>query len=272
MKPLPDHLFDDAARPEALPERRRKELAMLGRSRRRAETGLYLIEGVRAVEAAVLAGAPIVELVVTEAALAQPRVQALAARAGAPTFEAYPRHLAQISAVEAAQGVLAVAEIRLLPPEGLAARRAVVLLDGVQDPGNVGALLRTCAWFGVEAVAGGPSTADFFNPKVVRASMGGLWDLDVAQTPDLAATAAALSEAGFAVYGADLEGAPSHTWAPAEPFALVLGSEAHGISEAVAARLTGRVAIPGSRARRSTESLNVATAGAMLLYEWRRGG
>jgi len=98
--------------------------------------------------------------------------------------------------------------------------------------------------------------------------MGGLWDVHLAQTPDLPATLARLREHGFTCYGADLHGTPVQTWTPRRPSVLVLGSEAHGLSPGVQACLAERIAIEGAAARAGTESLNVAVAAGILVYAW----
>jgi len=258
---------------------RLKEIAALGRRRERERLGAFLVEGLRSVEAAVAAGAPLVEVLVTEAAAADPRTAALLARTAAPVYTVAARDLDRISDAQTAQGVVAVARPVARDLAGgdvgeLAGMGAVVLLDGVQDPGNVGTVIRTAAWFGADAVVAGPGTADVESPKVVRAAMGGLWDVRLARTPDLPATLDSLRAAGFAVYGADLEGEDAAAWRPASPAALVLGSEAHGLSEETKARLDGAVRIGAPHVgdgARGVESLNVSVAAGILLHGWLGG-
>ena len=242
------------------------ELASLHRRPAREALGVFLVEGVRSVEAAVDAGAPLADVLVTEDAARDPRVAALLARVRADIHTVGARDIARVSDVETAQGVVAVA--RIPPAADLARSRRVLALDGVQDPGNVGTLVRTAAWFGVDAVVAGPGTADFFAPKVVRSAMGGLWDLGLARVPDLAATLADLRAAGFAVYGATLGGTDAARWAPRAPSALVLGSEAHGLAPATLAALDEAITLAGSARRRGAESLNVAVAGGVLMQMW----
>lgn len=254
-----------------LSNRRKKEIASLAKKKYREQLGEVLVEGVRSVEAAVQAGAPLREVLLTEAAQAAPRTRALAqdaAAQGATVYTVAPEELAKVSDVETHQGVLAVAAARWQPVETLAAARTVLALDGLQDPGNAGTLLRTAAWFGVSAVLAGPGTVDLFNPKVVRAAMGGLWDVPLVRTDDLAATLRELRAQGFTCYGADLDGVDARTWQPVHPSVLVLGNEAHGLSEAASEALDARVRIAGSPRRAGTESLNVAAAGAVLLFAW----
>ena len=257
-----------------LSNRRIKEIASLSRKKYRERLGELLVEGVRSVEAAVEAGAPLVEIVVTEAARADSRVADLMAASRAPVAVVDGGTMDRLSDVQTSQGVLAIARINRLDEGALLHQPTILALDGVQDPGNVGTLIRTVAWFGAGAVLAGPGTADLFQPKVVRAAMGGLWDVHLAQTDDLGTSLSRLQQAGFACYGATMEGVPVQQWQPERPSVLVLGSEAHGLSAKVREVLNACVAIRGAPHRAGAESLNVAVAGGILVYAWLgyRGG
>jgi len=262
------NLYPETTNMSSLSNRRSKEIASLARKKYRERLGQLLIEGVRSVEAAVEADAPLVELIVSEAAQEDERVQAFVQAAAVPVHTVSEHDLGKLSDVQTSQGVLAVARIKLLPEDRLSSCPTILALDGVQDPGNVGTLIRTAAWFGARAVLAGPGTADVFNPKVVRATMGGLWDVPLARTDDLATTLTRLQKAGFSCYGADLEGTSAARWTPRNPSVLVLGSEAHGLSPDVQALLDEHIAIQGAPRREGTESLNVAIAGGILVYAW----
>ncbi len=260
------------------------DLSQLHRRRGRLEQGAFLVEGVRSVEAAVAAGAPLVEVVVAEDAAAAPRVAEILARAqaaGVPVETVAAHEVARVSDAQAAQGIVAVSRrITHDGAEALAGVDSVLLLDGVQDPGNVGALVRTAAWFGVEAVVVDAQSADPEGPKAVRAAMGGLWDVQLVRLETLAAALDALRAAGVAVWGADMGGTDAAAWAPPARTALVMGSEAHGLSGDVTARLDGRVSIARGAAASDrgaaasdrapgVESLNVVVAAGILLQRWR---
>lgn len=219
------------------------------------------------------AGASLIELLVTDAAAADPRVAAVLEAARVPVHTVAARDLQRLADAQHAQGLVAVAEA--VVGDDLAAldtAHTVVVLDGVQDPGNVGTLVRTAAWFGMDAVLAGPGTADLESPKVVRSAAGALWDLTLVRADDLAGALDALRARGLAIWGADLDGETAAAWKPEAAGVLVLGSEAHGFSEAALARLDGRVCLQPSRseARRGVESLNVAVAGGILLHRWTR--
>lgn len=263
-----------AASMTPLPQRRLKEIRSLAHRKYRDRYGETIVEGARAVEAALGAGAELRALLVSESTQSR-----LADRFRIPEDRVYvvsERDMRTVSAVETSQGVLAVAGIRRAAPETLASMQRVLLLDGVSDPGNAGAIVRTAAWFGVEAVVTTPDSVDAYHPKAVRASMGGVWDVEHVETSDAAGMLEDLAARGFAVYGADLEGIPVDVWKPATSSVLVLGSEAHGISRNVQERLAERVLIPG-RARwdgkpgaQGVESLNAAVAAGILLHAWAR--
>ncbi|MDQ6919742.1 MAG: RNA methyltransferase [Candidatus Dormibacteraeota bacterium] len=165
-----------------------------------------------------------------------------------------------LSQTQTPQGVLAVGRARLsTPAEAVAAARAagwpLVVLDGVQDPGNVGAIARSAAAAGAPALAVLPGTADPFGAKAIRASAGHVFNLVVAE-------AGWVDLEGLRCIGASAAGTPIEEADLGSAGALVLGSEAHGLSrevETVALPMAPRI-----------ESLNVAAAAAILLYEVRR--
>lgn len=258
--------------PTPLSNRRRKSIAVLTRRRARRRQDQTLIEGRRAFRAAVDAEAPLVDVVVTQEALDDPDVQRLLDRVAVPVHTTDVSTLAQLTDVAAPQGFVAVVERRLVDPgsipDQLGATGTLLLLDGVQDPGNVGTLLRTAAWFGAEAVVAGPGTAGLYGPKVMRAAAGGHWSLTLARTDAPGSLLDQLRRRDIPLYGADLQGVRADTWTPARPSALALGSEAHGLSASVLDRLDTPVSLPGTPERPSVESLNVAVAGGILLYEW----
>jgi TrmH family RNA methyltransferase len=258
--------------PDPLSNRRRKAIASLTRRRSRRQHNETLLEGRRAIDAALDGDAPFVDCVVTADALGEPEIQGLLDRLSVPVYETDADTMTHLTDVATPQGIVAVVERRLAEPDALPDRldpeATLLLLDGVQDPGNVGTLLRTAAWFGAAAVAAGPGTAGLYGPKVMRAATGGHWALTLTRTDAPGPLLDRLRRSGWALYGADLQGVRSDTWTPDRPSALVLGSEAHGLSPAVLNRLDTPVAIPGTAGRPSAESLNVAVAGGILVYEW----
>jgi RNA methyltransferase, TrmH family len=139
------------------------------------------------------------------------------------------------------------------------------VLDGVQDPGNVGTILRTAGALGASAVLAMPGTVDLWNAKVVRSAMGASFRL-----PVMAGTWEALDlfrqRHTLAIWGADTAGAPLDTLDPPARLALVVGNEGAGLSAAAHERVDALVALPIAP---SVESLNVAVATGIFLYQLR---
>ncbi|ESU21135.1 putative tRNA/rRNA methyltransferase [Flavobacterium enshiense DK69] len=150
----------------------------------------------------------------------------------------------------------------------VAEKGLVVALDDIRDPGNLGTIVRLCDWFGVKQVVCSMETADIYNPKVVQATMGSITRVNVVY----ASLEKFLSETKLPVFGTYMDGDSIYkTKLPGEGI-LVMGNEANGISPAIE-KLTGnRLSIPRFGDLQQTESLNVATATAIILSEFKRLG
>ena len=147
--------------------------------------------------------------------------------------------------------------------KGILQEGVIVALDNVQDPGNLGTIIRLCDWFGVETLLCNIQTVDCYNPKVVQASMGSLTRVAVHYL-DLAAF---LTTTALPVYTMDLEGENLYTATFPKDCILILGNEANGISSEVRALSNEVITIPRFSQHQRTESLNVAMAGAIILSE-----
>lgn len=150
--------------------------------------------------------------------------------------------------------------------QSLALTGLILALDSIQDPGNLGTIIRLCDWFGVGQLVCSKDTVDCYNPKVVQASMGALARVEVAYEPDLAAW---LKASELPVYGAFMEGQNVYKTDLPETAVLIMGNEGQGISKAVEQVVQTRLSIPNF-GNGEGESLNVATATAVLLSEFRR--
>lgn len=170
------------------------------------------------------------------------------------------RTFEQISASKNPQGVLAVLRYPVFRFES---SDLILALDGVQDPGNMGTILRTAAWFGVKQIVCSPDSVDVCNPKVVQASMGAVYDVNIVYE----GLSIFLSKQNTPIYGALLEGNSIYTEKLTKPAILIMGNEGNGIREEVKNRITNPVMIPKFG---TGESLNVATATAILLNEFAR--
>ncbi|MBR5440037.1 MAG: RNA methyltransferase, partial [Prevotella sp.] len=142
-------------------------------------------------------------------------------------------------------------------------------LDGIQDPGNLGTIIRIADWFGIETVVCSPDTADAYAPKVVQATMGSLARVKIVYQ-DLAELIDALPT-DFPVYGTLLDGRDIYAEALTPHGLIVMGNEGNGISPEIARKITRRLLIPNYPADRPTaDSLNVAIATAITCAEFRR--
>ena len=195
------------------------------------------------------------------------------ANAVAERVEVTAEELARVSLQRAPQGVLAVFEKpqpvaaqSLLPVAG---RSLCLALDGVQDPGNVGTIVRIADWWGIEHVICSHDTADVFAPKTVQSTMGALGRVGVHYT-DLPAWLDELP-AGTPVYGTLLDGDNLYDSELTPHGIIVMGNEGNGLSSAVRERVSHRLLIPSFPPDRPTsESLNVAVATAVTCAEFRR--
>ena len=142
----------------------------------------------------------------------------------------------------------------------------ILALDSINDPGNLGTIIRLCDWFGIEQLVCSNETVDCFNSKVVQASMGSLTRVAVSYL-DLKKY---LQNASVPIFIADMDGLDVYKTKLPESALLVLGNEANGISDDIKQLVTTKITIPRYGDFQETESLNVATASAILLSEFRR--
>ena len=146
----------------------------------------------------------------------------------------------------------------------------VVALDHIQDPGNLGTIIRMCDWMGVCDIIASKGTVDVFSPKVVQATMGSIARVRVHYT-DLVPQLLRLSAAGTPVYGTAMDGESVYSAELPANAVIVMGNEGRGMSEEVRACLTNSISIPPYPGDISTaESLNVAVAASVIVAEWRR--
>ncbi|PKA82330.1 TrmH family RNA methyltransferase [Ulvibacter sp. MAR_2010_11] len=141
-----------------------------------------------------------------------------------------------------------------------------IALDAVRDPGNLGTIIRLCDWFGVTQLICSPDTADCFNPKVIQATMGSIVRIQIVYC----SLSEYIKNSPLPVYGACMEGTNVYSAKYPEEALIVMGNEANGISKEIMGLLHEKITIPQFGVRQDTESLNVATATAILLSEFRR--
>ena len=241
----------------------------LQRRKARERSGRFVAEGLRTVEELLQSGLPIDGILIAESARAVPRAAILLDRAdaaGVAVVTVTDHEFESAAGTDAPQGVLAVAKtpvftFDMLPTQGA----RLLVLDAVQDPGNVGTILRTAAAFDVTATIALPGTVDLWNAKVVRSAMGSHFiHATIFSTVD--ALASFLGQRRIPLWGADAAGTPVPELAVPAQWALAVGNEGAGLSSATQALVTQTVALPISAA---VESLNVAVATGILLFALR---
>ena len=229
----------------------------------RREAGLFVVEGVRLVEEALAAGWPVEEVYYCADinARGQSIVENFKIR-GAPVEAVTAQVMKSISDTQTPQGLLALVKpIRSPLPEK---PDFIFIPDGVRDPGNLGAMLRSAAGAGVQAVLLPPGTVDAFAPKVVRAGMGAHFRLAL-HSLEWAAIAAYLERSAVHLYLADAQAAQVYYQVNfKKPLALVIGGEAEGAGLQAEQLAFGRLKIPMPG---QVESLNAAVAAGILLFE-----
>lgn len=173
------------------------------------------------------------------------------------------KELSQISSLKNPNGYLGVFHIPKQEQKVLS--DWILVLDGVQDPGNLGTIIRLCDWFGVVDIVCSPQTVDCYNPKVLQATMGSITRVHTRYTglKDF------LSSSELPIYGAFMDGVSVNDLKLPEKGILIMGNEGKGISDSVAQLCTDKLAIPQFGGI-TTESLNVASATAILLHEIRK--
>jgi RNA methyltransferase, TrmH family len=172
--------------------------------------------------------------------------------------------LRKISCLSTPNNCLALFEIPDQKPRD--DRGLVIVLDDIRDPGNLGTIIRLCDWFGIEQIVCSEQTVDVYNPKVVQATMGSISRVAVSYM-DLEKY---LKRVNIPIFGTFMDGKNVYKENLPQEGILILGNEANGISEKLEKLVTNKLAIPRFGNLQQTESLNVATATAIFLSEFKR--
>jgi TrmH family RNA methyltransferase len=242
----------------------------LQRRKARERQSLFVAEGVRAVEELLASPLRVVGALATSEAAANERLARVRVAIESRSIELAQiseRDFVSASDTDTPQGILAVAEIpeRSLSSLVLADRSRVLVLDAIQDPGNVGTILRTAAAFDIAATVAMPGTVDLWNAKVVRSAMGALFRHHAlhASWNELDAF---LSGNGVVLWGADAAGARLGDRGAPLKLAIAVGNEGSGLTSDARSRVAHTVSIPTTP---MVESLNVAVAAGILLHHFR---
>lgn len=232
----------------------------LADKRARTETGLFLAEGEKLIRELRASDLRIERIYALDGLFSGPEVTPVS-----------PKEMERLSHLKTPGSSLALVrmphrDLRSADPAG----GLVLALDDVQNPGNLGTIVRLADWFGIADIVCSEASADCFNPKVVQATMGAILRVRVHYT-DLGAFLHDAGAAGLPVYGTFLEGENIYGTTLTEEGVVVMGNEGRGISQAAARAVTHKLFIPPYPTdRRGSESLNVAMATGIVCSEFRR--
>ena len=245
-----------------------KLIQSLNRKKSRDESTIFLVEGNKMVEEAIRSGFEIELLVCTSSYADQhPEINTLATELIITDNES----IAKASLLQNPQDALAiVCQPKNSFPEINLEKEICLALDFIQDPGNLGTILRIADWYGINHIICSENTVDVFNPKVVQASMGAIFRVKTYIT-DLSSFIKTSAGSGIPVYGTFLEGQNIYQQTLSTNGIIVLGNEGNGISEPISRLVTHKLLIPSfSTHENKPESLNVAIATAICCSEFRR--
>lgn len=231
-----------------------KLITSLQQKKYRNQSGLFIAEGPKVIAELLNEGLKLHSFFSTEASEISAENH----------FQVTEAELKKISFLKTANTSLALFEIphpKQLQDEGL-----IVVLDAVRDPGNLGTIIRLCDWFGVQQLICSEDTADCYSPKVVQATMGSMARVQV----HYISLTEYLEKTKLPIFGGFMDGKNIYSEKLPKDGIVVMGNEAHGISKEIIQKITHKITIPRFGKTQKTESLNVATATAILLSEFRR--
>lgn len=178
------------------------------------------------------------------------------------------KDLERISGLRSPNKILAVARIPASEPIDWNAP-LILMLDSIHDPGNVGTIIRTAKWFGVETIICSEDCADAYDRKVVQSTMGALFHVNI-RYGNLLEMIDESRKNDFRIIGAAMNGEPIYTYPKTDRTVLIIGSESHGISKEILEKCDHSVTIPNNEAVQKVESLNAGIATSILLSELTR--
>lgn len=229
-----------------------KNITRLKQKKYRQQEGLFIAEGGKVIKEFLNSTFKLVDLFTTETFNVENE---------SIISEADLKKISCLTTPNTALAIFKIPNAKALKNEGL-----ILALDDIRDPGNLGTIIRLCDWFGIKQLVCSLKTVDCYNPKVVQATMGSLTRVKIVYT-DLSAYLKAIN---LPVFGAFMDGKNVYQTNLPKAGILVLGNEANGISSIIETCVTDKISIPRFGDLQATESLNVATAGAILLSEFRR--
>ncbi len=231
-----------------------KFITKLGQKKYRLQERLFVVEGIKMIKELLASPLELYQLYTTTSLNSDAKNEVLISE----------KELKSISFLKTPNTALAI--FKMPEDQPLTSNGLIVALDDVRDPGNLGTIIRLCDWFGVKDLVCSQQTVDCYNPKVLQATMGSITRVNISYV-DLNVF---LKEATLPIYGAFMDGTTVYEATLPEQGILIMGNEANGISSSLETVINKRISIPRFGPVKATESLNVATATAVLLSEFRR--
>jgi len=255
--------------PATITKRDVKLILSLQKRKVREENAMFVIEGDKLVREYILAGNR-VALLAGKPEWIDGEPEAVTAGADEIVTVSYD-DLRRISSLRTPHNVLALAPMTVRRwSDDLTAGKLTLALECVQDPGNLGTIIRIAAWFGIGNIICSPDSVDFYNPKVIQATMGAFMHVSVWYRPLEELLEKAVGE-GIRVYGATNGGSNIYDSPLGSEGIILLGNESKGISDDLLRHVTERIAIPGpGQPLAGLESLNVSMAAAIICSEFAR--
>lgn len=246
-----------------------KELKSLKTKRTRDEKGLFFIEGIRFMEEALKENAEIDKIFISDKLGDINGGSEILKRVNDESYTIYSlpdKLFKEVSDTESPQGILATIRFRKMSTDEIQADgRFYIILDSLQDPGNMGTIIRTADAAGVSGIIISKGCVDIYNPKVLRSTMGSVFHIPLYHSEDLINPITKLKKSGFKIYAAHLMGSANYFEEDMRgQSAIIIGNEANGISDEIAeqADVLVKIPMPGR-----AESLNASVAASLLMYE-----
>lgn len=244
-----------------------KQIKSLALKKYRQKENMFLVEGDKNVLEVLRSAYKVHQLFATNTFLSENQAYTEKAE---QIFSVTEEEIKKISLQKNPQSSLAVCLLPIYnpPPEKL--KNLSLYLDGIQDPGNLGTLIRICDWFGINQLFCSPDTADLYNPKVIQASMGSFCRINVSYSP-IETVLKVVRMSNLPVYGTFLNGENIYTQRLPESALLIIGNEGNGIRESIEKLIENKITIPRFSLRdNGAESLNVAVATGIICAEFKR--
>ena len=233
---------------------------------------LFILEGIRNAEMVIAKNISVQMCFFTQKAFTNERGKSILEQLNFPCFE-IPEHIYQkISDTQSPQGLMLILPIQNHNLDDLATINKsglYLILDRLQDPGNIGTIIRTADAMGVKAIICLNGTADIYSPKVVRSAMGSLFNLPIITKISEQDLLSFCQNHNLTLYATALDNSAKASWDISYPqdCAIILGNEANGVSDNLLDKCNAKIYIP---MKGDAESLNVANAGSMIMYEYCR--